>query len=203
MTSTPNSPTGAGVRLAMPVEAAQIAEIQRREWADDPHQRRFLEQVSLDEMTEVWHAAIVRPPLAHHRVLVATEPVGRPEPTGTPGETRIASRVVGYAVVGPSDDEDADPQDNELSVLWVDAAARERGHEARLLNAAVDTMRADGYLVATCWVTSTDDALRLLLTESGFAPDGAHRELGTDDGVVRLKQVRLHADITEQDALTS
>ena len=43
----------------------------------------------------------------------------------------------------------------------------------------------------------TDDARRAFLTEAGFAPDGAHRELDLHgDGSVRVKQVRLHADLS-------
>ena len=50
---------------------------------------------------------------------------------------------------------------------------------------------------ALVWVGSTDDARRAFLTEAGFAPDGAHRELDLHgDGTVRVKQVRLHADLT-------
>ena len=44
------------------------------------------------------------------------------------------------------------------------------------------------------WTASTDDATRSLLVASGWATDGAHRELESADGR-RLKQVRLHTSI--------
>lgn len=183
------------MRLAMPVEAWQLAEIQRREWSDDPAMQSFLPETTLEQMAEIWHTSITRPPLAHMRVLVATEPEGAPRPTGRENETQLASRVAGFAVVGPSQDSDAGPQDAELSYFRVDPIARGRGHTSRLLNAAVDTMRADGYLTARCWLRSTDDDFRALLVGTGWAADGAHQEVGTEDGLVRIKQVRLSTDI--------
>ena len=184
------------VRLAMPAEALQVAEVQRRAWAADPVQQPFLDQVDLQQMAEIWHHAILRPPMAHHRVLVATEPTGRPEPAaGSPDQTMLAQRVVGFAAIGPCDDPDAGARDSEVAEFIIDELGRDRGHDARLLNAVVDTMRADGYERAVWWVRSTDDQLRTFLTESGWAADGAHRELGTEDEQVRIKQVRLHTDI--------
>lgn len=180
----------------MPVEAWQVAEIQRREWADDPLMQSFLPETTLEQMAEIWHTSITRPPLAHMRVLVATEPEGAPRPTGNENETQLASRVVGFAVVGPSQDPDAGAQESELSYFRIDPVARGRGHTSRLLNAAVDTMRADGYLTATCWVRSVDDDFRALLVETGWGADGAHQEVGTEDGSVRVKQVRLRTDIS-------
>lgn len=196
----PLTPSGnpASVRLAMPVEALQIAEIQRRAWAHDDLHRPFLGQVDLQEMAEVWHRSITRPPLAHYRVLVATEPTGRPEPTEAPDQTRLAQRVVGFAAIGPSDDPDAGATDAEVVEFIIDDMGRDLGHDGRLLNAVVDTMRADGYERATWWVRSTDDGLRKFLVEAGWAPDGAHREMATEDESMLLRQVRLHTDIREQ-----
>lgn len=196
--SSPSNPVF--VRLAMPVEALQIAEIQRRAWAADPLQEPFLAQATLDEMAQVWHQAITRPPMAHYRVLVATEPTGRPERTAEPDQTRLAQRVVGFAAIGPSSDQDASERDGAVLEFLVDEMGRDRGHEDRLVNAVVDTLRADGYLRATWWLRTTDDALRRFLTEAGWAPDGAHRELGSEDEQQRLRQIRLHTDISaEQD----
>ncbi|MGD8214956.1 GNAT family N-acetyltransferase [Aestuariimicrobium sp. Y1814] len=186
----------ATVRLAMPVEALQIAEIQRRAWAKDPVQSRFLKRVDLDEMAEAWHQAITRSPLAHYRVLVATEPTGRPEPTEVHDRTKLAQRVVGFAAIGPSDDPDAGAHDAEVGEFIIDDLGKDLGHDGRLLNALVDTMRADGYQRAVWWVRSTDDERRRFLVESGWAADGAHRELGAEDEDVMLRQVRLHTDIS-------
>ncbi len=97
----------------------------------------------------------------------------------------------------PSPDPDADPVgDAELAELAVDPDERRRGHGSRLLQAAVDTMRADRFRRAVCWLVTTDDATRAFLTEAGWAVDGAHRTLDlTGDGSVTVKQVRLHTSL--------
>lgn len=197
MTNPPNPPIAPSVRLAMPAEAVQIAELQRRCWAADDLERRALDEVGSEEMAQVWHHAITRPPLAHHRVLVASQAFGEAEPADEPGSTRQRTRVCGFAALGPSDDPDAEVTDSMVAEFRVDPLLRGQGHEDRLMHAIVDTMRADGYQRATWWLRSTDDEQRSWLEAAGWAPDGAHREVGTEDGVLRVKQIRLHTDISE------
>ena len=181
------------VRLALPVEAPRIAALQRAVWAGDDLTRRWLDEVSEDDLAEVWHRAIVRPPLAHCRVLVATHGAGESASVDG-GGVRQPTEVVAFAAVQPSDDDDAAERDALVAEFCCPAGL---GDDAdRLLHAVVDTLRADGYQRATWWLRSDDDALRAWLTEVGWAPDGAHRELTTDDGTARVKQVRLHTDIS-------
>jgi len=173
-------PIADSVRLAWPAEAASIAELQRRSWATQwpaDLAELMLASVSLTEMTDSWRAAIERPPEAAFRVLVATD----------------GTRVVGFASTMPSQDEDADPSaDGAIDQFVVDPAAQHQGHGSRLLNACADTLRADGFGRACCWVNTDDDVLRRFLTAAGWAPDGATREIGSEDESVRLRQVRLH-----------
>lgn len=166
------------VRLALPSEAVDIARIQRRSWALNPALASANDLISAAEAARTWHEAIVRPPLAHLRVLVAI---------GTAG-------VAGFAVTGPLADPDAAPTDGLIGEFVVDPAQLGAGHGSRLISAAVDTLRADGYETAQLWVPSTHDALRTFLASCGFAPDGAHKELHSDDGSV-LKLVRVHCAI--------
>ena len=80
----------------------------------------------------------------------------------------------------------------------LDPDERRQGHGSRLLQAAVDTLRADRFERAVTWLVSSDDALRGFLDGAGWAPDGAHRELDLDGaGTVRVKQVRLHTDLRQ------
>ncbi len=194
------SPVADSVRLALPAEAAAIAALQRRAWAErlpPAALDELADELDLDAMTVSWHQAIVRPPEARYRVLVAVDDGG----------------VRGFASTVPSADPDADPAvDGAVDEFAIDPTARRRGHGGRLVNACVDTLRADGFARARWWVDSTDDVLRTFLTAAGWAPDGAHRELGLDAGgggvngagdtggdasdTVRLRQVRLHSDIT-------
>ena len=103
---------------------------------------------------------------------------------------------MGLATTLPSQDPDADTAaDGAIDELVVDPTARRRGHGSRLVNACVDTLRADGFVRARHWLRADDDELRLFLTEAGWAPDGAHREIGADDDSVRVKQIRLHTAI--------
>jgi ribosomal protein S18 acetylase RimI-like enzyme len=80
--------------------------------------------------------------------------------------------------------------------LTVDPEDRGRGHGSRLLQAAMDTIAADRFRRAVCWVVASDDAVRRFLTEAGWGPDGAHRELDLDGtGAVTAKQIRLHTQL--------
>jgi ribosomal protein S18 acetylase RimI-like enzyme len=173
------------VRLALASEAQRIAEVQRRAWDSQPDTRAgaaLLAHVDAEAMVSAWTRAVTAPPAARYRVLVALADVA----------------VVGFAVTRPSDDPDADPAgDGALEELIIDPLARRRGHGSRLLNAAIDTLRADGFGYARCWVGTTDDDMRRFLTAAGWATDGATREIGTDDESVRIRQVRLHTQIAE------
>lgn len=170
------------VRLALPAESGAIAAVQRRVWggSGQPTAERMLADIDLAAMTEAWHTAITRPPEARFRVLVAL----------------AQGRVVGVATTVPSQDPDADASiDGAIDELAVDPAARRRGHGSRLVNACVDTLRADGFTHASHWLLAADDQSRAWLTAAGWAPDGAHREIGSTDDTVRVKQVRLHTAI--------
>lgn len=170
------------VRLALPAEAREIAAVQRRSWtsADDVATAALLDEIDLEAMVQAWHRAITHPPEARFRVLVAV----------------AGGRVVGLATTMPSQDPDADPAgDGAIEELVVDPAARRRGHGSRLVNASVDTLRADGFGRVRHWLRTDDDERRAFLTASGWAPDGAHREIGAEDASVRLKQIRLHTSI--------
>lgn len=188
-------PTTAAVRLAWPREAGAIAAIQRRCWAETGR-ADLLAGFSDADLSEAWTQAIVAPPMAHFRVLVAHDGAGT---------------LTGFAAIGPSDDLDTGDQDAEIAEFAVDPAARGQGHGSRLLWAAVDTLRSDGYQRAVWWMGATDDQLRAFAVDSGWGADGAHREIalaGPDasasarpadperDATVRLAQVRLHTDIS-------
>ena len=140
----------------------------------------MLTSVSLTQMVESWRTAIERPPEARFRVLIATD----------------GTRVVGFATTMPSQDEDADrSREGAIEGFVIDPPAQHQGHGSRLLNACADTLRADGFVRATCWVNARDAKLQGFLTAAGWAADGATREIGSEDESVRLKQVRLHTSL--------
>ena len=161
------------VRVAWPADATGIAAVQARAWAE----RYDAAPVpDVEALAEAWRRSLARPPEARHRALVAL----------------AGARVVGFALTGPNGDPDADPSaDGEMAEFTVAPGETGGGHGSRLLQACADTLRADGFSRAVCWVATTDDPLRAFLDSAGWAPDGASRELADDTGAT-VKQVRLH-----------
>ena len=179
--------SGDAVRLAWPDDATTIAALQREAWLVDWLEPDQLDPAHLDgafgdleEHAERWRSTLTHSPEARFRVLVATS----------------NDVVVGYVVVHPGTDPDADPvRDAEMGDLAVLPAARRDGHATRLVQAAVDTAAADRFAYLRTWVAAGDDGARLLLTSGGWASDGAYRELEAPDGR-RVKQVRLHTAVS-------
>ncbi|HWJ81300.1 MAG TPA: GNAT family N-acetyltransferase [Nocardioides sp.] len=172
------------VRVAWPADGDAIAGVQLRHW-----QQRYggsladlLGGRTLDEdvLAQAWRETLARPPEARRRALVAL----------------AHDRVIGFALTGPASDPDADPStDGELAELTVHPEETGQGHGSRLLQAGVDTLRADGFDRAVIWVDTVADAARSFLSSAGWAPDGASRELTDEAGTGTVKQVRLHVAI--------
>ena len=176
--STPSADVSC--RIAWADDAPAIARLQlatRRADLGDLLPSDVLD-VDPESAVAAWRETLVRPADARVRVLVALE----------------RNRVTGFVITAPALDPDCDPvADAELMELTVDPGERGRGHGSRLLQASVDTMVADRFRRAVLWTAADDDALRRFLTDAGWAPDGAHRELDLDGtGAVTVKQVRLH-----------
>ncbi|MGL4832569.1 MAG: GNAT family N-acetyltransferase [Propionibacteriaceae bacterium] len=173
------------VRLALPRDAARIAVLQIAAATEQLGEQAnaLLGTDLMEDVITRWQFAITRPPLATMRVLVATQAVeGQDQP-----------QIVGYAVTGPSDDEDADASSGIIAEFTIGEAYRRQGHGSRLLHACVDTLRADGFSHCTTWLDTTNDPLRTFLVEAGFVADGAFREL--DDEPLHLRQLRLITQI--------
>jgi GNAT superfamily N-acetyltransferase len=172
--ATPSADVSA--RVAWADDAEAIAVVQARAWRE--MYGGLLPAEAFDARPEVWRDHLRKPPDARQRALVAMD----------------RHRVVGFALTGPASDPDCDPvTDGEIADLTVDPAEWGHGHGSRLLQAAVDTLRADRFTRAVTWVLSTDDALRGFLESAGWAADSAHRELDLDgSGSTIVKQVRLH-----------
>ena len=164
------------VRVAWPADAPGIADVQLRAWRARYGRGGLDAGLDAGTLADAWRQSLSRPPEARHRALVAL----------------AGDQVVGFALTGPNPDPDADPAvDGETAEFTVDPEATRAGHGSRLLQACVDTLAADGFTRAVCWVDATDDVLRAFLTSAGWAPDGASRELADDSGT-QVKQVRLH-----------
>lgn len=179
----PSAPAGPrfSVRLALPREAADVAAIQARAWGDayvDLLPAVVLARLESSAHAE-WASAIEQPPTVAHHLLVALSD----------------GAVVAFAATGPADQDDGGSGDvGSLTILAVDPPRRREGHGSRLLQAVADTLRADGFTTAICWLPETDTAQQRFLVEAGWAPDGGGREL--DMGPRTMRQVRLHTSLT-------
>ncbi len=185
MTAAPDPRADLSVRVGWVDDASAVAAVQLTAWREryagllpaaalpDPE-----DSATAQAAAAQWHRSLQRPGDARNRVLVALD----------------RQRVAGVAVSQPAGDPDCDPvADAELSELAVLPDDRGRGHGSRLVQAAVDTMRADRFTRAVCWLVASDDRTRAFLTGAGWAADGAHRTLDlTGDGSVTVRQVRLH-----------
>ncbi|AWB92745.1 GNAT family N-acetyltransferase [Aeromicrobium chenweiae] len=167
-------------RLAWPDDAPAIVRVQLASWrANGVVPEQEVDALDPAELAERWATLITAPQDARLRVLVGLE----------------RADVRGFALVHPSYDPDSDQvTDGEIGELVVDPAHQRAGHGSRLLQAAVDTLVADKFTRGRWWVGTTDDALRAFVTESGWEPDGAHRELAGDSGGT-VKQIRLHTTL--------
>ncbi|HEV7934734.1 MAG TPA: GNAT family N-acetyltransferase [Actinomadura sp.] len=174
-----------GVRPASREDAGAVARVQVRAWLAG--YQEIVPTEALAEMTSPralrtwesrWADAVTAPPSPRHRVLVATE-------TGT---------VRGFAAYGPAEDPDQDPATAaELVTLLVDPDHGRAGHGSRLLAAAVDLLREDGFTTLVTWVFEAHEAMRAFLVSAGWAPDGTRR---IHDMGVPVTMMRLHTDIS-------
>ncbi len=167
------------VRSATSADADAIGAVQARSWLRSYQEllpAPALRQLSGPVLARAWQGALTDPPSPRHRVLVAT------------GD----GLVVGFAAIAPSGDPDAGEHDAEVVELLVDPAHQGAGHGSRLLAAATDRMRADGFVAVRVWTPTADAPRRAFLTSAGLQPDGARRTLAAPDGT-RAEQVRLSA----------
>lgn len=169
------------VRPARPADVGEIARIQLATWrtayaAIVP--ARVLDQLTLEDMAASWGAAVESPPSAKHHVLIAME----------------NDLPVGFAALGPADDEGLDPATTGLvTTLLVEPRWGRRGHGSRLLAATADLLRADGASTMLAWILDRDPASRSFYTSAGWAPDGAARLLDMYGQMV--SEIRLHASL--------
>ncbi|MEV6298733.1 GNAT family N-acetyltransferase [Actinoplanes sp. NPDC051861] len=181
------------VRPARPEDASEIARIQLSTWRT-AYRRMFPAHVlaNLDEdyLARGWTEAITAAPSPRHRVLIAVE------------QSESTTTVVGFAASGPADEQALAPEEPPLpdgvaavTDLLIEPRWGRRGHGSRLLAAAVDNWRDDGFSTAVAWVYESDEVMRKFLGSTGWEPDGAGRALDVDDMLV--PQLRLHVALNE------
>lgn len=176
----------ASVRTARPSDAPAVGLVQAWVW-----QTEFAELLSPDVLealtgprfAAVWRGSLESPPTPFHRLLVAC----------------AGPQVVGYVALGPVEEEPGlDPATTGVVLDGgVHPQARGAGHGSRLLNAAVETLRAgnDDLEAVATWVLAQAGATRGFLAAAGFEPDGAWRDRVVDDDGRTAREVRLVAGL--------
>jgi ribosomal protein S18 acetylase RimI-like enzyme len=208
--ASPPSPQAGFVRPARAADADDLTRVQVASWGCDlaavvPAQ--LLAELTGAEAAAVWRErwreAITSPPTSRHRVLVAVaDTAGAAGTDGGPssaasgaGLPRPVREVVGLVSAGPATDADRWPAtDAEIYEFRVRPDRTRQGHGSRLLQAAADTLAADGFHTASTWILESDTEVRGFLESSGWAADGARGELEVG---VRVPVVRLHTRLSE------
>ena len=173
----------ASARIARPSDAPAVGLVQAAVWRaayTDVLPQEVVDQFDGPRFARVWRDSLSTPPSPRHVLLV-----------GCAGE-----QVVGFAAVGPSADADATESSGEVLALGVHPDARRGGHGSRLLNAAVDTLRGNGFNTVSTWILVTDEATRAFLTAAGLSPDSAFRDRVIDVEGTVAREVRLTADVS-------
>ena len=109
--------------------------------------------------------------------------------SGSDHRTWIAEvdrRTVGFASVGPSRDEDAEPGDQELYSIYLDPEAWGRGVARELMRTLLAELPARTPL--SLWVLADNERARHFYRRHGFAADGVEKL--EDLGGERFTEVR-------------
>ncbi len=155
------------VRPAVPGDEHAIARLQVQAWRLSHAEvlgEGALDQLDPAAIEQQWASAVTAPPGAGYRVLVACD-----------GPTVVG--VVSIAPVPAAHDRPFDAPGGAILALEVEPARQRVGHGARLLAAAVDTLRQDGADQVHTWVLDGDEARARFLASAGLGPDDASREL--------------------------
>jgi ribosomal protein S18 acetylase RimI-like enzyme len=175
----------ASARIARPNDASAVGLVQAAVWRDAYGAvlpQEVVDQFDASNFARVWRDSLKTPPSPRHLLLVAC----------------AGEQVVGFAAVGPSVDPDATMTSGEVLALGVHPDARRSGHGSRLLNAAVDTLRAKGFDSMSVWLLAGDEDTRAFLSAAGLSPDGAYRDRVIDPDGALAREVRLTADLSPQ-----
>jgi GNAT superfamily N-acetyltransferase len=194
--SPPSSGAGGFARPARASDVDDLTRVQVASWActlAGVVPAATLAELTGDEASalwrERWREAISSPPTSRHRVLVAVAD------SAAPGSGLAAREVVGLVSAGPATDTDRWPgTDAEIYEFRVQPDRIAQGHGSRLMQAAADTLVADGFHTVSTWVLEADTDVRRFLESSGWAADGARGELEVG---VSVPVVRLHTRLSE------
>jgi GNAT superfamily N-acetyltransferase len=167
---------GVVVRPAIETDAQRIAEVHVGTWQAAyrgivPDQ--FLDSLDVGQRARAWRKTL-----------------GQDDPDWPSMQTSVAvhdDRVIGFASIGPTRDDDATPAVGELYAIYVDADHWDSGAGKALIVEAIDELRAR-YSEAVLWVLEANDRARRFYEKGGWRFDGATKD--DDSRGFTLREVR-------------
>jgi ribosomal protein S18 acetylase RimI-like enzyme len=139
--------------------------------------QQYLDQLSVEQRAQRWAAILGEPDDRSLGTLVAD----------------VDGHIAGWATVGGSRDDDAQPGTGELWGIYADPAHWGRGVGHALHVAAVEVLRAAGRKDATLWVLDGNTRAIRFYERQGWVADGATKTDWRDD--VRLDELRYRLDV--------
>ena len=176
------------VRLANAADAAGVAAVHVASWQEAYSgllPQHCLDSLSVQDRTQTWEQILSRPPIPGVATLVA----------------ELDHRIIGFASIGPSRDDDAEPGTQELWGIYLHPDHWGAGHGHTLHAKALAGLRATGSTAtaeATLWVLAGNKRARRFYEQHGWSADGAEK---TDwRGDVRLDEVRYRCTLSADPA---
>lgn len=146
------------IRAAQPGDAEQVAKVHVASWRQaytGVISDEYLARLDVDARVEHWRHVLEDEP--ETKVWVADDD----------------GRVIGFASLGPSRDEDADRTTMEIYTIYLEPSVWGQG-VARDLMRTVLAAVPEGSPV-TLWVLAANERARHFYRRNGFAPDGVER----------------------------
>jgi GNAT superfamily N-acetyltransferase len=113
----------------------------------------------------------------------------------------LAGRIVGYAYVLPSPEDNIPVGTSELGSLYVTEDVAGTGVAGALMDAAVEHARAAGQGLLTLWVRRENGRARHFYEKHGMRPDGAERFGSHDVMPIEIHEIRYRMQLESRRAL--
>jgi ribosomal protein S18 acetylase RimI-like enzyme len=154
---------GLKIRAATPADAKAIARLHLASYRAAYRgliSAEVLASLRAEDREQRWRASLNDP---RRRTLVAADDDAVPA-------------LIGFAEIGPSRDDDAEPGTGELIALHVAQAQWRRGLGRTLNGMAMATLAGAGFRAATLWVLTGNSRARAFYQATGWRDDGTARE---------------------------
>lgn len=169
-------------RPATAADTPRIAEIHVSAWRVAYRGQvpdAFLDGLSAERRTSAWSDIVAATAWPSTGVFVAEDDSGK---------------LVGFAHVCASRDDDAASEVGEVTSIYIAPEEWHQGAGRALLDAATTTLRTAGFSRATLWVLDTNDRARQFYERLGWRSDGAVKV--DDRGDFALREIRYATDLS-------